>query len=112
MGPCADGTIPVLMEERLRQLGAWMKVNGESILRTHPCRKEVPVGTMATEGEEAVYLHYEKLPEKLPLPAWCKGKVSLLGWGELPVEGGEIRIPLLREDELPCRCLFTLKLQK
>ncbi len=112
VGPCADGTISPLMEERLRQLGAWMKVNGESILRTRPCRKEVPAGTMATEGEEAVYLHYEKLPERLPLPAWCKGKVSLLGWGELPVEGGEIRIPLLREDELPCRCLFTLKLQK
>ena len=34
IGPCADGTIPPLMEERLLQIGAWLKVNGEAIYGT------------------------------------------------------------------------------
>ena len=31
VGPTADGRIPVIMEERLRQMGAWLKVNGEAV---------------------------------------------------------------------------------
>jgi alpha-L-fucosidase len=31
IGPNADGTIPVIMEERLTQIGDWLKVNGEAI---------------------------------------------------------------------------------
>lgn len=112
VGPCADGTISPIMEERLRQLGDWMRVNRESVLKTHPCRKEVPEGTMATENADAVYLHYERLPERLALPGWCKGKCWLLGYGELPVQNGEILLPRLMDQELPCRCLLTLKLEK
>lgn len=33
-GPAADGTIPPLMEERLLEMGAWLKVNGEAIYGT------------------------------------------------------------------------------
>jgi alpha-L-fucosidase len=31
IGPAADGTIPPIMEERLLDIGAWLKVNGEAI---------------------------------------------------------------------------------
>lgn len=34
IGPDADGTIPVVMEERLLQIGSWLKVNGEAIYGT------------------------------------------------------------------------------
>jgi len=31
IGPAADGTIPVIMQERLLQMGEWLRVNGEAI---------------------------------------------------------------------------------
>jgi alpha-L-fucosidase len=36
IGPDGDGTIPVVMEERLLEMGAWLKVNGEAIYGTKP----------------------------------------------------------------------------
>lgn len=36
IGPAADGTIPVIMEERLLQIGSWLKVNGDAIYGTKP----------------------------------------------------------------------------
>jgi len=36
VGPEADGTIPPVQMERLRELGAWLKQNGEAIYDTEP----------------------------------------------------------------------------
>ena len=31
IGPAADGTIPVIMQQRLLDMGKWLKINGEAI---------------------------------------------------------------------------------
>ena len=38
VGPRADGTIPEEQAERLRDMGAWLKINGEAIFGTRPYR--------------------------------------------------------------------------
>jgi alpha-L-fucosidase len=39
IGPTADGRIPVIMQERLVQIGTWLKTNGESIYGTRSFKR-------------------------------------------------------------------------
>ena len=36
IGPSSEGTINPIFEERLRQLGSWLDINGNSIFETKP----------------------------------------------------------------------------
>lgn len=40
IGPTADGRIVPIFEERLREFGAWLKVNGEGVYATKPWRRQ------------------------------------------------------------------------
>lgn len=39
IGPTADGRIPVIMQERLLQIGRWLKTNGDAIYSTEPWKR-------------------------------------------------------------------------
>ena len=39
VGPAADGKIPLLQQERLLDLGEWLRINGEAIYGTRPYKK-------------------------------------------------------------------------
>ncbi len=39
VGPKADGTIPVIMQDRLHQIGAWLRINGDAIYGTRPWKQ-------------------------------------------------------------------------
>lgn len=43
IGPTGDGTIPPIMEQRLLEIGDWLKVNGEAMYRDAVCRAVVAV---------------------------------------------------------------------
>ena len=55
IGPDADGTIPVVMEERLIQIGDFLKVNGDAIYGTKPWKK-----TRQWGGGEQPKIEYNK----------------------------------------------------
>ena len=50
VGPNADGTIPLIQQERLKALGKWLEINGEAIYGTRPyeipCQQERSVTQM------------------------------------------------------------------
>ncbi len=40
VGPTKDGRIVPIFEERLRQLGSWLKINGQAIYETKPWKHQ------------------------------------------------------------------------
>ena len=63
IGPTADGRIPVIMQERLVQIGDWLKTNGEAIYGTKAC-KTVSEGDSIyyTQKNDTVYVMLFKKP--------------------------------------------------
>ncbi|WP_423127900.1 alpha-L-fucosidase [Gaoshiqia sp. Z1-71] len=60
IGPTADGRIPVIMQQRLADIGAWLKINGEAIYGTRKWEKAPPVtpttSTFFTRKGKDLYL--------------------------------------------------------
>lgn len=62
VGPTPDGEIPVPLAERLRDIGAWLKVNGEGIYGT---RQVTDIGVSAgklTRKDDQLFVHLETDP--------------------------------------------------
>lgn len=63
IGPTADGRIPVIMEQRLLEIGRWLEVNGESIYGTGPSPFPVFAWGRCTTKPGKLYLHVFEWPE-------------------------------------------------
>ncbi len=120
VGPTPDGRIPVIMQERLLQIGRWLDVNGEGI---YGSRKYLPGASgdvRYTKKGDAVYAWLLRSPFKpvtLDIPYSENAEASMLGLpgAKLTVENedGKIRVsfPPIDPDELPCRCAYGIKIR-
>ncbi len=71
VGPTSEGLIPAPSVERLREIGAWMAVNGESIHGASACPfKQAPAWGRITAKPGKLYLHVFDWPKdgKLAVP--------------------------------------------
>jgi len=87
VGPTADGRIPVIMEERLTQMGQWLQRNGEAIYASSPWPHhagEVP-GRYFTRRNNTLYLLCTSWPQEKILVRGVKARgnirVTLLSTG-------------------------------
>lgn len=61
VGPKADGTFPAGAIRILREIGSWMRVNGESIYGSERCPFSTSVGTFTAKASKA-YVHVFRWP--------------------------------------------------
>jgi alpha-L-fucosidase len=68
IGPAADGTIPVIMQQRLMDIGDWLKINGEAIYATEAWDKAPAVNKETsiyfTKKQKDLYVLCTRFPEK------------------------------------------------
>jgi alpha-L-fucosidase len=87
IGPRADGTIPEIMQSRLRETGLWLKTNGEAIYDTTYWSRMAQLGDdlrFTVRPDEAFYIHClaapgPKLTVEAPVPIRPGDKVTMLG---------------------------------
>jgi alpha-L-fucosidase len=121
IGPTADGRIPVIMQQRLLDIGAWLKVNGEAIYGTkawknRPTAEKTQTVFYTVKGND-LYVLCTEWPEKpVVVPGLKKaGKVSLLG-SNVPVKtsfsGSKLTItPLVISPATnPCEYAWVFKI--
>ncbi|MBN2416082.1 alpha-L-fucosidase [bacterium] len=121
VGPTADGRIPVIMQERLRDIGDWLKVNGEAIYATRSCpglAAGEPDRWYTRKGSD-LYVICGRWPEgEVAVPGLRlrgTGSVTLLGSDKRPAwraaaDGLYITPPPLSPAEAPCAHAFVFKL--
>ena len=119
VGPDATGMIPVIMQERLLDIGRWLKVNGDAIYSSQPWRspnKPKSENLLFTQKEGSLYIIMKKW-QKTPIVLTglkSTGNIELLGHkGTLNTkfQRGQLTItlPALTVDELPSQHAWVIK---
>lgn len=123
IAPTADGDYEPEAYERLKEIGEWMKLNGEAIYNSHAvhpykegkvCFTELSDGTvyaifLADENESSLPSRISF--EKFPISEYSK--TELLGSNaEINLHKTTIEIPESVQQNLPCKYAWTFKITK
>jgi alpha-L-fucosidase len=119
-----EGALPAIQENRLKDIGKWLKVNGEGIYSTRPFTRQVEGSVAYTQSKDNQYV-YVILKEWPGLELPLKGisvsngsKIEMLGFDK-PLEwtksdeGISIKIPTQMQDEKsrPCEHAWIVKIK-
>jgi alpha-L-fucosidase len=125
VGPTADGRIPVIMQQRLIDIGDWLKINGEAIYGTRPWRKiKADVkgesqGIFYTTKGGDLYVICTKWPgQDVQVPdvrTTANSSVRLLGLEKsIQCKSGDggivITPPIISPAEVPCQHAYVFKI--
>ena len=115
IGPKADGTIPDIMQETLREMGSWLKVNGEAIYETRPWTRSRDGDVRFTRKGNTLYAIAIEWPEReirlTSLAGVDVSGVELLGLNE-PVKWKQQGDGLVIQPSAkrPCRYAYSFKI--
>ena len=119
VGPAADGTIPVIMEERLLQMGKWLEVNGEAIYGTRLYSKKLQDGVYYTKKNDKVYAIINRFPfgsVTLDLVDYNENITAKLLSHDAEIEitndNGKTKLtfPAINPDEVKCEYMYAIEL--
>jgi alpha-L-fucosidase len=124
VGPTADGRIPVIMQERLKDIGQWLEVNGEAIYETRkssiPKQERTSQEVFFTAKDKKLYCIFTQWTDLIEIKLAEGEKVrdiSMLGyegiikWELAEGNNVKIQIPCLTIDEIPCLYAWTIKME-
>ena len=122
IGPAADGSIPGLMQQRLTDIGDWLKVNGEAIYNTRSWDGAPAYGgdntVYYTQKNHDLYVICTRFPEKEIVVKLAKkpGAASLLGFKgavRSNYKNGQLTLipPAVSPASNPCKYAWVFRLE-
>lgn len=122
IGPTADGRIPVIMQQRLAEMGEWLQVNGDAIYETRqwsgcPESNKQEHVYYTVKGNDLYVITTQWLDHSVKVNAVGRPtRVSMLGTDKQikhSYKNGAVTItpPELQFTEVPCRYAWIYKLE-